>query len=1220
MALGDRDPAMADRPVTEVEAEHTASIDSDESVSAENLPFIPLALGDSDRGDGVTQAQSGTETASIVDATNESVPPTQGQYALDEVQPIESTVTLAETTASMEVDLDPTLPRWSEHEDEDERLLLPQPETFQGRSTKTGYVYDVRMRHHNNVHGDEDHPEDPRRIWRIFDAINTAQCTDRMIKIPSREATVEELHLVHTETHVGNITKTTDMSKDDLLRMANSYNSIYLNNMSAFCARLSCGSLIELCKAVAQGQVLNGLAIIRPPGHHAEPDEAGGFCLYNNVAIAARYLQKTHELQKIFILDWDVHHGNGTQTAFYDDPNVVYCSIHRFDHGTFYPGDPTAAAHTAIGEGPGRGRTINIPWNISGMGDSEYIYAFNKVIMPILHEFAPDFILVSAGFDAAEGDHIGQMLVTPAAYGHMTHMLKSLAGGKIILALEGGYNLDSIAVSGLACARALLNDPIEPLGPIIPNALCVQTIHEVIEVQSRYWKSLPQLYTDQTEEPVEGQMTVGMSEILSVYRETYLRERHGMIKMPKLEGEHGTEFLDNVHCTGESCARTLGTNNTVRADKSVLVDTGSHYIDHIVESGNELIDVVVPFQPISEDEKVGLKDRLSALLAEIWDNYVSATGYTGRRIILLAAGFGCHGLVAFMNERQKEVVKYVCCVTMVPGDDSLPMVTKKLGPWYLENSFVVLADDHPVWERAQKINNRIGNLIRSEQSMGRLSELLNCVRQGIFEDIDSKLESLPPAEDDDSDSDFKDDLKPMETDITPIQAQDGNLSEAKVAGTVLEGLQSLPQPQIRQQPPSPVLSSRNDGSRSLQTPSDSGSTLQNGSALQRPTVHLLVDRPTVVGQQHRPQPYPTPNGRSQNGSAPTASPVSSMMYSRSSTPQGRGSDTKMSVEVQESKLRSMASSHPPYPPQHQQAYLEEQRHMDLQRQQQGHYPPHLPRQQGRQEGHPYTCQGGEKRMARVAGSGEYYPTPSTATNSAAASPSTRTPPHSYPTNGSPHPPHSSLKSIPRQYPSSQMQPQHHPSGYGTSQGNNNYRASPSTTAAAASSPVPPFEPMHHHRASYSLQGPPPAPSSNGHRQHSGSSHQQQHPLPTNRVKRSESDPDPYSQLSHSQPRHQQQEVGRPRMEVGRPRMEVGRPRMEVDRDRWDVDRQRWEMEQQARHQKPHPRMDRGGYEMSGPQLHQQHPHQQHYEQMQEHNRSLPVMMKQAQHFQNQHPH
>ncbi|KAG0222518.1 Histone deacetylase hda1 [Mortierella sp. GBA43] len=667
---------------------------------------------ESTEADSFTGAQEYTQTKQDIDVKEEGV-----------------------VTEDMDVDtgvaVGPDDPIWID-EDEYDGPPLQQPETFQGRSTKTGYVYDVRMKHHNNVHGDDDHPEDPRRIWRIFDALNTAQCTDRMIKIPTREATAEELSLVHTENHIENITKTAGMNKDDLFAAANNYNSIYLNNSSAFCARLSCGSLIELCRAVALGQVLNGLAIIRPPGHHAEPDEAGGFCLFNNVAIAARYLQKCHGLQKIFILDWDVHHGNGTQSAFYDDPDVVYCSIHRFDHGTFYPGDPIAGAHTAIGEGKGRGRTINIPWNSSGMGDSEYLYAFHKVIIPIIYEFAPDFVLVSAGFDAAEGDHIGQMLVTPAAYGHMTHMLKSLAGGKIILALEGGYNLDSIAVSGLACAKALLNDPIKPLDPIVPNALCVQTIHEVIEVQSPYWRSLPQAYTAPVNDPIESHLIIGVDKILSSYRQSYLQEKHDMIRVPKLESDHMSDFLDNVLCTQrtfgtkplyifihdlseEISIRTLGTSSTVRTDKSIMVDTVSQYVDYIIDSGNELIDIVVPYQPTTEDERTALKEKLTGLLAEIWDNYVSTTGYTGRKIVLLAAGFGCHSMTAFINERQKEVVKYVSCVTLVPGDDILlPMVTKKMGPWYFDNSFVILADDHPYWEKAPKANNRTGTLIRSD--------------------------------------------------------------------------------------------------------------------------------------------------------------------------------------------------------------------------------------------------------------------------------------------------------------------------------------------------------------------------------------------------------------------------------------------------------------------------------------------------------------------------
>ncbi|KAF9213398.1 Histone deacetylase hda1 [Podila verticillata] len=540
--------------------------------------------------------------------------------------------------------------------------LQAQPDFINGRSTRTGYVYDVRMRFHSNVHGEDDHPEDPRRIWRIYDALKTANCTERMIKITSREASAEELSLVHTDEHIDNITKTmkclltfirlcksrdlfSGMSKEELLAMANKYNSIYLNNSSAFCARLSCGSLLELCKAVATGEVLNGVAIVRPPGHHAEPDEAGGFCLYNNVAIAARYLQKNFGLRKIFILDWDVHHGNGTQKAFIDDPDVVYCSIHR---------------------------NINIPWPTSGMGDSEYIYTFHKVIMPIIYEFAPEFILVSAGFDAAKGDHIGENLVTPAAYGHMTHMLKAMAGGKIILALEGGYNLDSIAVSGLACTKALLNDPIDALEPIIPNATCVQTIHEVMEVQSRYWKSLTPMYIDPLENEAAHQSVVELSTVLSVYRTEFLYEKHNMINMPIANTSHGPDFLNNVHCTqdlysteplyifvhnlGEFCTRTVGISNVIRPEKSVLVDSVAQYVDRIVKTGNQLIDIVVPYHPATEEEKIPLKEKITALLADIWDNFVFMAGNT-RRIILLASGFGCHGMVAFMNERQKDVAR-----------------------------------------------------------------------------------------------------------------------------------------------------------------------------------------------------------------------------------------------------------------------------------------------------------------------------------------------------------------------------------------------------------------------------------------------------------------------------------------------------------------------------------------------------------------------------------
>ncbi|KAF8945651.1 Histone deacetylase hda1 [Haplosporangium gracile] len=637
----------------------------------------------------------------------------------------------------------------------------PQPDTIDGRSTKTGYVYDVRMRFHQNIHGDNDHPEDPRRIWKIYEALKNAGCLTRMIKLPSREATQAELALIHTAEHIQVITDTAKMDKEQLLDVANSYNSIYLSAESAICARLSCGNLLELCSAVATGKVLNGVAIIRPPGHHAEPDEAGGFCLYNNVAIAARFLQKEHGLKKIFILDWDVHHGNGTQKAFLDEPDVVYCSIHRYDDGTFYPGDPVAAALDMVGVGKGRGKNINIPWPCSGMGDAEYIYAFHKVVMPIVYEFAPDFVLVSAGFDAAAGDHIGENLVSPAAYGHMTHMLKSLAGGKIVLALEGGYNLESIAVSGLACTEALLSDPIPALGSIIPNPACIQTIHEVLEVQSRYWKSITPTFIDPTEEKHEGWNVVELSKVLGVYRSDFLYKEHRMLKLPISNSSYGADFLDNVHCTqqlystkplyifihnvGEFRARTMGANNILRPDKSKMLDTVAHYVERIVQSGNELIDIMVPYQPATEDDKAPLKDKLTELLCDIWDNFVYMTGDT-RRIVLLATGFGCYSMVSFMNERQKDVARYVSCAVVLPGgDEAVPMVTKRLANWYMEHSFIVVADDHPIWERVnQKMSNRTGNIVRSGRPSERLSESLPRLYNTVFLEIDRRIKALPP--------------------------------------------------------------------------------------------------------------------------------------------------------------------------------------------------------------------------------------------------------------------------------------------------------------------------------------------------------------------------------------------------------------------------------------------------------------------------------------------
>lgn len=325
---------------------------------------------------------------------------------------------------------------------------------------KTGLCYDVRMRYHAKVVNSQSdytdpHPEDPRRVYRIYKALAEAGLvplngasgaalieSTLMQLVPAREATKEEVTLTHSNEHWEFIKRTATMSNEELLDETKYGDSVYFNNDSWFCAKLSCGGVIDTCKAVVEQKVKNAIAVVRPPGHHADPGKPAGFCMFNNVAVASRVILKEYpeQIKKILILDWDIHHGNGTQRAFYNDPNVLYISLHRYDGGKFYPGT-TFANYDKCGEGAGEGRTVNIPWPRGGMQDGDYIYAFQRVVMPIAQEFNPDLVILSSGFDAAPGDELGECFVSPAAYGHMTHMLKSLASGKLAVVLEVNNNI-----------------------------------------------------------------------------------------------------------------------------------------------------------------------------------------------------------------------------------------------------------------------------------------------------------------------------------------------------------------------------------------------------------------------------------------------------------------------------------------------------------------------------------------------------------------------------------------------------------------------------------------------------------------------------------------------------------------------------------------------------------------------------------------------------------
>uniref|UniRef100_H3AE47 Protein deacetylase HDAC6 n=1 Tax=Latimeria chalumnae TaxID=7897 RepID=H3AE47_LATCH len=355
---------------------------------------------------------------------------------------------------------------------------------------RTGLVYDEKMKEHYNM-WDSCHPEFPQRILMIYNRHVELQLVKRCHPIPSRCATEEELQMCHSTEHISTIKSSVDMKPRDLHRLSNEYNSIYICPKSYECALLATGSTFNVVEAVVTGKVQNGVAIVRPPGHHAEKGAACGFCFFNTVALAARFAQKlSGRKMKVMILDWDVHHGNGTQHMFEDDPSVLYVSLHRYDNGGFFPALEDAN-YNRVGCGDGEGFNVNVPWNGGRMGDPEYMAALQKVVMPVAYEFAPELVLVSAGFDAARGDPLGGYLVTPECYAHMTHRLLGLAGGKVVVVLEGGYNLTSISESMSMCTRTLLGDALPDMGtlkPPSPGALL--SIRNVLKSHRRYWRSL----------------------------------------------------------------------------------------------------------------------------------------------------------------------------------------------------------------------------------------------------------------------------------------------------------------------------------------------------------------------------------------------------------------------------------------------------------------------------------------------------------------------------------------------------------------------------------------------------------------------------------------------------------------------------------------------------------------------------------------------------------
>ncbi|XP_063210304.1 histone deacetylase 5 isoform X4 [Chroicocephalus ridibundus] len=384
----------------------------------------------------------------------------------------------------------------------------------------TGVVYDTFMLKHQCTCGNTNiHPEHAGRIQSIWSRLQETGLLGKCERIRGRKATLEEIQTVHSEHHTllyG--TSPLNRQKLDSKKLLGPISqkmyavlpcggigvdsdTVWNEMHSSSAVRMAVGCLVELAFKVAAGEIKNGFAVIRPPGHHAEESTAMGFCFFNSVAISAKLLQQKLSVGRILIVDWDIHHGNGTQQAFYSDPNVLYISLHRYDDGNFFPG---SGAPEEVGSGMGVGYNINIAWTGGvdpPIGDVEYLTAFRTVVMPIANEFSPDVVLVSAGFDAVEGhlSPLGGYSVTAKCFGHLTKQLMMLAGGRVVLALEGGHDLTAICDASEACVSALLGLELEPLDPSLlqqkPNVNAVATLEKVIEIQSKHWGSVKRFAT-----------------------------------------------------------------------------------------------------------------------------------------------------------------------------------------------------------------------------------------------------------------------------------------------------------------------------------------------------------------------------------------------------------------------------------------------------------------------------------------------------------------------------------------------------------------------------------------------------------------------------------------------------------------------------------------------------------------------------------------------------
>ncbi len=318
----------------------------------------------------------------------------------------------------------------------------------------TAYVYDPLYLKHN----EPTHPENSRRLEQTLQYLQETGILERLTSLQARDATVEEVAAVHRPGYIEEIRAAAEGRQGWLDP------DTYIGTHSYAAALRAAGGLLQAVQAVLEGQANNAFALVRPPGHHAVAGRAMGFCLFNNVAIAARYALREFDLERVLIVDFDLHHGNGTQDAFYEEPAVLYFSTHQYPH---YPG---TGHYQETGRGAGQGYTVDVPLP-AGVGDAGYGQVFEEILVPVARRYKPQLILASAGYDAHWADPLGGMLLSVAGFAGMARTLVELAEelcqGRLVLTLEGGYHLGALAASVAATFAVMLGDEQveDPLGP-----------------------------------------------------------------------------------------------------------------------------------------------------------------------------------------------------------------------------------------------------------------------------------------------------------------------------------------------------------------------------------------------------------------------------------------------------------------------------------------------------------------------------------------------------------------------------------------------------------------------------------------------------------------------------------------------------------------------------------------------------------------------------------